>query len=124
MNCLLSELHIRLNASPVSYAGRVEVFLAGKWGAIDRYSWRLADAHVTCRQLGFAGADLAVRGATYVFNAKFSKRAIGIQWIDNVRCLGNESSLNECPHNVSFVHVPVLEAGVVCKTNNSGKILL
>ncbi|XP_022795001.1 soluble scavenger receptor cysteine-rich domain-containing protein SSC5D-like, partial [Stylophora pistillata] len=112
---------IRLRKWSVSYAGRVEVFLAGKWGAINSHNWRLADAHVTCRRLGFSGADLAVRGATYVFNAKFSVSAMGIQWIDNVECLGNESYLHECPHEVFFVHVGVFEAGVVCKTENAVK---
>ncbi|KAJ7388653.1 hypothetical protein OS493_036507 [Desmophyllum pertusum] len=50
------DLRIRLNASSVAYAGRVEVLLAGKWGAIDRYTWQLNDAHVACRQLGFTSA--------------------------------------------------------------------
>ena len=123
--CLFSfsVFQIRLRKWSVSYAGRVEVFLAGKWGVINSHNWQLADAHVTCRRLGFSGADLAVRGATYVFNAKFSGNAMGIQWIDNVECLGNESYLHECPHEVFFVHVEVFEAGVVCKTENAGKSL-
>lgn len=101
------------------YAGRVEVLLAGTWGAIDRYTWELPDADVACRQLGFSAAELAVRGATYILSAKGSK-AMGIQWIDNVHCLGSESLLYECSHNVSFTPGPVFEAGAVCKTNNSG----
>ena len=104
----------------MAYAGRVEVLLAGRWGAIDRYTWELPDADVACRQLGFPAAELAVRGATYIFSAK-GTRGMEIQWIENVRCRGTESRLHECPHNVSFTPGPVLEAGVVCKSSNLGK---
>ena len=120
---LLPDLRIRLNASSVAHAGRVEVLLAGKWGAIDRYTWQLNDAHVACRQLGFtSGAELAVRGATFIFNAKWTATAMKIQWIENVQCIGNESLLRECPHDVSFTPGPLLEAGVICTTQNAGKI--
>ncbi|RMX48066.1 hypothetical protein pdam_00002673 [Pocillopora damicornis] len=112
-------LQIHLQKWSVSYAGRIEVFLAGKWGAINSYNWQLADAHVACRQLGFSGADLAIHGAAYVFAPKFSGNSMDIQWLDNVECRGSESSLDECPHEVSFVRVGVLEAGVVCKTKSA-----
>ncbi|CAH3165697.1 unnamed protein product [Pocillopora meandrina] len=112
-------LQIHLRKWSVSYAGRIEVFLAGKWGAINSYNWQLADAHVACRQLGFSGADLAIHGAAYVFAPKFSGNSMDIQWLDNVECRGSESSLDECPHEVSFVRVGVLEAGVVCKTKSA-----
>ena len=106
----------------MAYAGRVEVRLAGKWGSIDRYTWDLPDANVTCRQLGFPAAELAIRGATFIFGAK-GVRGMDIQWIENVQCLGTESLLHECPHNVSFTPGPRLDAGVVCKSNNLGKYL-
>ena len=78
---------------------------------------------MACRQLGFSGADLAIHGAAYVFAPKFSGNSMDIQWLDNVECHGNESSLDECPHEVSFVRVGVLEAGVVCKTKSAGNSL-
>ena len=100
----------------------MEVLLAGKWGAIDRFTWQLSDAHVACKQLGFSGAELAVRGATFIFSPKWSASAMNIQWLDNVQCNGNESLLSECPHTVAFSPGLALEAGVVCTSNKSGKV--
>lgn len=96
--------------------------MAGKWGAIDRFTWQLKDAHVACKQLGFAGAELALRGATFILNASWSASALDVQWVDNVRCLGNESLLSECPLNLAFTPGPVLEAGVVCTSDKPGKV--
>lgn len=103
----------------MTYAGRLEVSLAETWGAIDRYTWEFPDAQVACRQLGFTGAFVAVRGATYILSPKGIK-AMGFQWLENVKCLGNESKLNECVHDVSFTPGPVLEAGVICNSSDLG----
>lgn len=111
------DLNISLAGAPVAFAGRVQVLLGGKLGAIDRYTWDLHDAHVVCRQLGYPAAELALRGATYIFGPKGS-RGMEIQWIENVKCVGNESMLDECPHKISFTPGPLLEAGVICKSDN------
>lgn len=94
--------------------------MAGIWGAIDRFTWQLTDAHVVCKQLGFSGAELALRGATFILNSPFSKRALKVQWIENVRCLGNESSLIECPLDIVFTPGRVLGAGAVCTSDETG----
>ena len=109
-----------MRGSLVSYAGRVEVLLAGKWGAIDRFTWQLEDAHVACKQLGFSSAELALRGATFILNNSWSVKALNVQWVENVRCLGNESLLIECPLDLVFTPGPVLEAGVVCASDKTG----
>ena len=94
------------------------MFLAGIWGVIERSSWDLQDAHVACRQLGFPAAETAIRGATFFFG--LSDNQFG--WVDDINCVGNESSLSDCPHVISFTAGPVVDAGVVCRTtNNSGK---
>ncbi|CAH3020501.1 unnamed protein product, partial [Porites evermanni] len=111
------DFRIRLKPGNVTYAGRLEVSLAETWGAIDRYTWEFPDAQVACRQLGFTGAFLAVRGATYILSPKGIK-AMGFQWLENVKCLGNESKLSECVHDVSFTPGPVLEAGVICNSSD------
>lgn len=100
----------------------MEVLLAGKWGAIDRFTWQLTDAHVACKQLGFPGAELALRGATFILNPPFSGRTLNVQWVENVRCLGNESLLIECPLDLVFTSGPVLEAGAVCTSDETGKV--
>ena len=101
----------------------MEVLLAGKWGAIDRFTWQLTDAHVACKQLGFSGAELALRGATFILiNTSFSEKALKVQWVENVRCLENESLLIECPLDLVFTSGPVLEAGAVCTSDETGKV--
>lgn len=94
--------------------------MGGELGAIDRYTWDIRDAHVVCRQLGYRAAELALRGATYIFGSKGTSRGMEIQWLENVECLGNESVLDECPHKISFTPGPSLEAGVICESANLG----
>ena len=57
------------------------------------YSWDNFDAEVVCRQLGFRGGD-AYTGAHFG-NGDESMPI----WLDNVQCLGTESSLTLCRHN-------------------------
>ena len=45
---------------------------------------------------------------------------MGFQWLENVKCLGNESKLDKCVHDVSFTPGPVLEAGVICNSSDLG----
>ena len=98
------------------------MLLAGKWGAIDRFSWQLTDARVACRQLGFSGAELALRGATFILNSTWSARTLDVQWVENVQCMGSESLLIECPLDLVFTPGRALEAGVVCTSDKTGKI--
>ena len=95
--CLLisvfKDFSVRLAGSPISNAGRVEVFYAGIWGTIYGYDWSLIDAHVVCRQLGYPGAISSGRSDQF----GFGKSPV---WFRNVRCLGNESSFQECPKSV------------------------
>ena len=86
---LLKVLNVRLAGAPISNAGRVEVLYAGKWGTIRGWNWDINAAHVVCRQLGYPGAILF--GSSSQFGI-----GNGPSWFQNVRCLGNESSFEEC----------------------------
>ncbi|KAJ7379007.1 hypothetical protein OS493_018801 [Desmophyllum pertusum] len=87
------KLKVRLAGAPISNAGRVEVFYAGVWGTVDAYLWDITGAHVVCRQLGYPGAVSYGRSNQFGIGS-------GPVWFSNVRCLGNESNIGECPKNV------------------------
>ena len=86
---LLKVLNVRLAGAPISNAGRVEVLYAGVWGTIHGWSWDINAAHVVCRQLGYPG--VISFGSSNQFGI-----GNGPSWFQNVRCLGNESSFQEC----------------------------
>ncbi|XP_041470263.1 deleted in malignant brain tumors 1 protein-like [Lytechinus variegatus] len=100
---------IRLSGSTISSEGRVEILYNGEWGTICDDYWDQDDADVACRMLGFEGATSAPG------QAQFGEGS-GAIWLDNVRCVGTETSLADCPrpdfgdHNCGHSE----DAGVVC----------
>ncbi|XP_065119296.1 scavenger receptor cysteine-rich domain-containing protein DMBT1-like isoform X2 [Paramisgurnus dabryanus] len=92
-----------------SCSGRVEVFHNGSWGTVCDDSWDINDADVVCRQVGCEKA----LGANS--EASFGQGSDSI-WLDDVACLGSESSLIECKHNGLGSHDcgHSEDAGVIC----------
>jgi len=80
------------------YEGRVEVRTLpdGEWGTVCDDFWDVNDAQVVCRQLGYSidGAISYMRVGIPPFGA-----GSGLIRLDNVECIGNESSLFECSRN-------------------------
>ncbi|KAK3746952.1 hypothetical protein RRG08_030362 [Elysia crispata] len=71
--------------------GRVEVKVSGvdEWGTVCDDKWDDLDATVVCKYLGFGGGK-----ATYEGHPEGTGKIL----LDNVECMGNESSLSECLH--------------------------
>ena len=89
---LLVEHVLRLANGNRKSEGRVEIFYGDTWGTVCDDFFYLRDALVVCRQLGYSSA-LTAKG-----KASFGTGR-GQIWLDNVECLGNESSIDMCLSN-------------------------
>ena len=82
-------LPIRLVGNSI-LQGRIEILYYGVWGTICDRNFDLDNGNVACRRLGFPGAARVLRSVT---------GGSGQIWLDNVRCVGNETGLEHCLHN-------------------------
>ena len=81
--------------SDLSYNGTVEVYRENRWtGVCGDSDWDVADAQVVCARLGYNQA----RVLTWTTSSVYSRR------MSAVRCAGNESSLQDCPHQTGYTH--------------------
>ena len=96
--------------------GRVEVFYQGEWGTVCDDHWSDVDAGVVCRELGYQRAINAPGFGTFgqgsgrvregcmsffdgtvpVISSCMSNPQI---WLDDVECVGTESSIFLCPNS-------------------------
>ncbi|XP_051021519.1 neurotrypsin [Acomys russatus] len=110
---------IRLAGGNSGHEGRVELYHAGQWGTICDDQWDDADAEVICRQLGLSGIAKAWHQAHF-------GEGSGPVLLDEVRCTGNELSIEQCPksswgeHNCGHKE----DAGVSCVPLTDGVIRL
>ena len=117
-NCTNGEL--RLEGGSTSWEGNVEVCFSGRWGTVCQDNWDKVDAQTTCRLLGFGNGSVALptRGAYF-----------GVQqdrpiFLDEVRCLGNETGILQCAsvdvgdHNCNHFR----DAGVICSGEKRHKL--
>jgi len=90
INATLSEFPVRLVDGSAPNEGRVEIQYSGVWGTVCDNGWDLNDATVVCQQLGYPGASR-------ISSIREYGPGNGTIWMDDVQCVGNESSLALCP---------------------------
>ena len=112
---------IRLAGSNMTYAGRIEVNIAGVWGTIRNRGWNITSAHVACKELGYPGAETAILFATATFG-----QGEGPVWMSNLNCQGHESTLWECSWSriagIYWDHYN--DAGVICRVEDPSEYKL
>ena len=80
------------------------------WGTVCDDLWGIVDAQVACVQLGFSRTGASALTSGFINGA-------GQIWLDNVRCVGTETRLIDCPANPIGTHncVHGEDAGVRCQ---------
>ena len=106
---LLTAFDVRLASGSSTSQGRVEVSVNGVWGTVCDDYWSIEDANVVCGMLGLPQATAATKGLSF-------GEGTGPIMMDNVKCVGNESSLLFCPRSElgekDCAHFE--DSGVVC----------
>lgn len=73
------------------FQGRVEVKSEGAWGTICDDNWSMEEANVICKELGLGVAVDAHSEAEF-------GEGDGAIFLDDMECVGTESSIFDCPH--------------------------
>ena len=76
-------------------------------------SWGTADAQVVCKQLGYSKYNAVA------FSHAYFGQGTGPIHLDDVACVGNESSLFNCSHNSNHNCGHYEDASVRCASSNS-----
>ena len=97
----------------------MEIFYNGTWGTVCDDSWDMSDAQVVCRALGYPNAFSAPLSAYF-------GQGSGKIWLDDVNCLGNESSIKRCSHNGWNINNcgHSKDASVICSSKDDKKVYL
>lgn len=98
------------------HAGRIEVFYSNEWGQFCIDLLRTSALRVVCSQIGYTSNYILYYGTNLPENSYV--------WIYDINCIGNESTLLECPSDVEFhvgkIHQPCSQGTAVqCSVNSS-----
>ncbi|XP_032996401.1 T-cell differentiation antigen CD6 [Lacerta agilis] len=106
---------LRLVGGRSNCSGRVEVEFNGTWGTICDDNWDLADAGVVCRQLHCGWALQAPIASHF-------QKGTGPIYLDEVKCLGNESFLWDCSFERNHDCGHKEDAGVICSEHQEWRL--
>ena len=88
-------ISVRLEGGNTLNEGFIEIKGSnGIWGAICDDFWDQPDADVVCRMLGYPFAEIV-----YVTSKPFGHGGHGNFVFDDLKCVGNETSVLDCPTN-------------------------
>ena len=92
------------HTSELSSNGTVQVYREGRWTDVCGDSaWDVAGAQVVCARLGFNQARVVTWSTARTYS----------RWMHGVTCVGNESSLLDCSHQI-ISYATCTSAGVEC----------
>ena len=112
---------------PISSEGRVEVYINGEWGTVCDDGWDFLDGKVACMELGYKNvSEVAISMHNF---GLFIHRPLSLQQVKagayygegsgsillgGLDCIGNETSLIQCPMHRRKICQHIHDAGVVC----------
>lgn len=73
--------------------GLLQVYHNNMWKLVCDEQWDTTDADVACRQLGYQSSSKALS-----FPISNQRKDHWTAWLNNVQCVGDESSLLSCKH--------------------------
>ncbi|GFR51391.1 hypothetical protein Agub_g13827 [Astrephomene gubernaculifera] len=91
------EGELRLAGGATANTGQVEVFYNGSWGAVCGNIFKVYEAAVVCRQLGYRGTPRVEPLLPGRQRPAFVAWQLAPAWLANLHCVGNESRLMDCP---------------------------
>ena len=112
----------------ISSEGRVEVYINGEWGTVCDDGWDILDGKVACIQLGYQNVS-KVAISMHNFSLFIHRRPLSLQQVEKeahygkgsgsillggLECIGNETSLIQCPMHRRKICQHIHDAGVVC----------
>ncbi|XP_061177723.1 uncharacterized protein LOC133186505 [Saccostrea echinata] len=87
------ESPVRLVGGSTPYEGRLEIFHEGRWGTVCNNGFDKTAAKIICNSIGYPSDNPTLMQAT-----NFGVPPATV-WLDGVRCMGNETSIDVCTHN-------------------------
>ncbi|XP_025102878.1 scavenger receptor cysteine-rich domain superfamily protein-like [Pomacea canaliculata] len=87
-----SQLQVRLRHGPVPSDGVLQILYQGTWGSVCVNRFSKQETKVTCRMLGFNTSQ------ALTFLVPTYQAVLDYILIENLRCTGEETSLNQCSH--------------------------